>query len=632
MNRRMKMLLCLTIVTIAMVSSHLLTSAPTVTAAPSAAAGPVYLSPVAIVADKAGKTLYLAQSTANRIDVFDVASEKVTKSIAIGEPVSGLTLSIDESKLYVTTAVPAGHLCVVDIKSAKVTAKILVGHTPMSPVVSPDGKKVYVANRFGRQGTGVSIGSLSEVDLVAGKETKTGHVPREPTALDISKDGKTLIVANHLPATASDKDYAAAEVTIMDVADLADRTKHIQVKLPNGAMALRGVKVSPDGKLATVTHMLARFHLPTTQLERGWMNTNAISLIDVAKKTLVNTILLDDVDHGAANPWAIAWSANSETLCVSHAGTHEISVIDMPALQAKLDKAVAEKKDKEVQNDLSFLVGLRRRLKLAGNGPRCMTIIGAKAYVGEYFTDSISVLDIAPDSRPVAKAIALGPKQEMTIVRKGEMFFNDANLCFQMWQCCATCHPDGRTDGLNWDLMNDGMGNPKSSKSLLLAHKTPPSMITGIRAKAEVAVRAGIRFIQFAVRPEEDAKAIDEYLKSMTPIPSPFLVNGELSESAKRGKVLFEKKAGCAMCHSGKYFTDLEKYDVGTGKDSEAKKEFDTPTLIEVWRTAPYLYDGRAVTIVELLKPKYNPKDTHGTTTKLTEKEKADLAEYILSQ
>ncbi|MBC8373726.1 MAG: c-type cytochrome, partial [Planctomycetes bacterium] len=150
-------------------------------------------------------------------------------------------------------------------------------------------------------------------------------------------------------------------------------------------------------------------------------------------------------------------------------------------------------------------------------------------------------------------------------------------------------------------------------------------------AKAEVAVRAGIRFIQFAVRPEEDAKAIDEYLKSIKPMPSPFLVNGELSEAAKRGKVLFEKKAGCSACHSGKYYTDGEKYDVGTGKDSEAKKEFDTPMLIEVWRTAPYLYDGRAVTMLDLLQPKNNPKDMHGATTKLTEKERSDLAEYILS-
>ncbi|MCP4376691.1 MAG: c-type cytochrome, partial [bacterium] len=453
-------------------------------------------------------------------------------------------------------------------------------------------------------------------------------IPREPTALDISHDGTALFVANHLPATASDKDYAAAEVTIIDV---AGKVGPLQIKLPSGAMALRGLKISPDGKIAAVTHMLARFHLPTTHLERGWMNTNAISLIDVSAKKLINTILLDNVDHGAANPWAIAWTASSETLCVTHAGTHEISVINMPALQAKLAKAIAEKKGEKVPNDLSFLVGLRRRLKLAGNGPRCMAIIGTKVYVGEYFSDSLSVVDIDPEARPNPKAIALGPKQEMTEVRKGYRLFNDAEMCFQMWQSCATCHPDGRTDGLNWDLLNDGMGNPKSTKSLLLAHKTPPAMITAIRENAKAAVRAGIEKILFAVRPEEDAKAIDAYLMSMKPIPSPFLVNGELSESAKRGKLLFEKKAGCISCHDGKMHTDLNKYDVGTGKDSEARKEFDTPSLVEVWRTAPYLYDGRAVTIVELLKKKYNPNNTHGSTTDLDDDEKADLAEYILS-
>jgi len=616
-----------------MISSNFI---PARAAPTAAAAGPTYLSPREIVADKAGKTLYIAEKTAKQIAVFDIDSGKVTKTIPIGEPVSGLVLSPDESKLYVTAAIPQGKLCVVDVKGGKIEATIPVGHTPMSPVVSPDGKTVYLCNRFGYPGNLLSVGTIGVVDLAAGKQVLEIPVPREPTSADISKDGSVLIVANHLPATASDQDYAASEVTIIDTVTKKPLKgkdgKDVKIKLPNGAMSLRCVKVSPDGKFAGVTHMLARFHLPTTQLERGWMNTNAISIIDVPNRKLINTILLDDVDHGAANPWAIGWSADSKTLCVSHAGTHEISVIDVTALLAKLDKAVANKKAIEVQNDLSFLVGLRRRLKLAGVGPRCMAIVGKNAYVGEYFTDSLSVLDITPDARPVAKPIALGPKQEMTKIRQGELFFNDARLCFQMWQSCATCHPDARTDGLNWDLMNDGMGNPKSTKSLLLAHKTPPSMITGIRAKAEIAVRAGIRFIQFAVRPEEDAVALDEYLKSVKPIPSPFLVNGKLSADAEAGKKIFDDKAGCAMCHSGALFTDKQKYDVGTGKDSEAKKEFDTPTLVEVWRTAPYLYDGRAVTIAELLKPKYNPKDKHGTTTELTPKEVKQLTAFILSQ
>jgi len=604
----------------------------TVGAAPSAGGGggPADLSPIAMVADKAGKTLYVAEATAKQIAVFDIASGKVTKTIAIGEPVSGLALSPDESKLYVTAAIPKGKLFVIDVKGAKVAATIPVGHTPMSPVVSPDGKTVYVCNRFSYQGNLNSVGTVGVVDLAGGKQVAEIPTPREPYSMDISKDGSTLIVANHLPATASDQAYAAAELTIIDTVK-KEAVAAAKIKLPNGAMSLRCVKVSPDGKLAGVTHMLARFHLPTTQLERGWMNTNALSIIDVPNRKLINAVLLDDVDMGAANPWAIAWSADSKTLCVTHAGTHEISVIDVPALMKQLEKTVADKTADEVQNDLAFLVGLRRRLKVAGVGPRCMAVVGKKAYVGEYFTDSLSVVDIAPDVPVEIKPIPLGPKQKMTAVRKGEMFFNDARLCFQMWQSCGTCHPDARTDGLNWDLMNDGMGNPKSTKSLLLAHKTPPSMVTGIRARAEVAVRAGIRFIQFAVRPEEDAIAIDEYLKSLKPVPSPFLVDGKLSEAAVRGKKLFEGDTGCSVCHAGLLFTDKAKHDIGTGKGAEARKKFDTPGFVEVWRTAPYLYDGRAVTMLDVLSKKHNAKDAHGKTSKLTEKQKTDLATYILS-
>jgi cytochrome c peroxidase len=219
----------------------------------------------------------------------------------------------------------------------------------------------------------------------------------------------------------------------------------------------------------------------------------------------------------------------------------------------------------------------------------------------------------------------------MTIERKGQMLFNDAELCFQGWQSCASCHPsDARADALNWDLLNDGLGNPKNTKSLLLAHETPPAMITGIRENAEAGVRAGIRYIQFAVRPEEEAAAIDEYLKSLKPVPSPHLVDGKLSESAERGQKIFDK-AGCASCHTGLLHTDLKTHDVGTGKDLDKDRRFDTPTLVEVWRTSPYLYDGRATTIEEVLTI-YNPGDKHGVTSNLTEAEIKDLAEFILSQ
>jgi cytochrome c peroxidase len=137
-----------------------------------------------------------------------------------------------------------------------------------------------------------------------------------------------------------------------------------------------------------------------------------------------------------------------------------------------------------------------------------------------------------------------------------------------------------------------------------------------------MAVRAGIKFIQFAVRPEEDAVAIDEYLKSMKPVTSP-----HKGEAVQRGKAVFEK-AGCMKCHSDKYYTDKQHYDVGT--ESNGETEFDTPTLIETWRTGPYLHDGRAATMKDMLT-KFNAEDRHGKTSTLKAEELNDLIEYVLS-
>ena len=86
-------------------------------------------------------------------------------------------------------------------------------------------------------------------------------------------------------------------------------------------------------------------------------------------------------------------------------------------------------------------------------------------------------------------------------------------------------------------------------------------------------------------------------------MPSPHLVNGKLSAAAKRGQKLFnDSKVGCARCHTSRLFTDLKHHDVGTrGKFDQAVNQFDTATLIELWRTAPYLHDGSAATVRDVL-------------------------------
>ncbi|MCA9433475.1 MAG: YncE family protein, partial [Candidatus Omnitrophica bacterium] len=503
-----------------------------------------YASPLSLIADPSGGALYIAEDTGQQVAIFDIESETVTEKIPLNAPPTSLALTHDGNRLYVATASPKGQVAVIDIQNSKIIDSIPVGHTPQDLALSPDGSNLYVCNRFDNE--------VAVIDTETKQNLATIPVLREPVACALTPDGSILVVANHLPTGPGDGEYVAAKVTLIDT---QSNNVSANIQLPNGSTSLRGACVSPDGKYAYVTHILGRFHLPTTQLERGWMNTNALSVIDLEKMELLNTVLLDNVDLGAANPWGVVCTSDGRFLCVSHAGTHEVSVIDRSSLHEKLAKVTSGEpvtevsiSPEDVPNDLAFLVSIRRRLKLEGEGPRGLAVIGSRVYAAEYFTDSLGILDIDTDARPHAKSVPLKLTLSLSEDRRGEKLFHDATACFQHWQSCSSCHPDARVDGLNWDLLNDGMGNPKNTKNMLLAHQTPPAMSTGIRGDAETAVRAGIRFIFFVVPPEEDAEAIDAYLKSLEPVPSPHLVNGELSESAQRGKAIFEK-ARCNVCH-----------------------------------------------------------------------------------
>lgn len=595
-----------------------------------------WLSPNAVVSSRDGGTLFVSCATANRVLGVDVASGKVTRTMTLPASPTGLALSPDGQRLWVTCGSPEGLALAIDISRGRVVERIPTGHTPMAPVLSQDGGTLFVCNRFD--------GDVIVLDVRKGKgnELRRVKVQREPVAAALTGDGKYLLVANLLHNGRADGTNVAAVVSVIDT---GRGTVTKELRLPNGSGSLNDVQVSPDGKYAVVTHILSRFHLPTTQLDRGWMNTNAKTIIDLQRMEVINTVLLDNADRGAANPWGAAWSGDSGTLVVAHAGTHEVSVINFPAVMARLAKVPKEavpgqpmdytsatRKQSDVPNDLAFLVGSQRRIRLPDQlkGPRAVVMIGTKAYVAAYFSDTLAVLDTAAE-RPQWQTIELGPKPVMTGARLGEFYFHDAGICFQGWQSCSSCHPgEARVDALNWDLLNDGIGNPKNNKSLLLTIQTPPAMSRAVRETGEDAIRAGIRHILFTVQPPAVGEALDAYIKGLKPVPSPLLDSGGLSKAARRGKKLFnDKTVGCASCHPAGLLTDLQSYDVGTaGRYDKPGDTFDTPTLVEAWRTAPYLHDGSAATLMDVLTTG-NKGDEHGKTSHLDEQQLRDLAEYV---
>ncbi|MDR1486161.1 MAG: c-type cytochrome [Planctomycetaceae bacterium] len=606
---------------------------------------PSYKGPLAMVTSKDAAKIYIANHDGSEISILDVRTDKVVGTIPLGKKPNGIILSADGKTLYATSGGYGGVVQAIDLSSGKKIAEVETGHTPTDGVATPDGKKLYVCNRFNAD--------VSEFDLPDLKLVRKIKAVREPRGAVVTPDGKRVYVingtpndVNNVPEDENAQIIVSSLITVIDVPS----GKTTSIRLPNGSGSLHGVTITPDGRYIFITEVLARFQIPTTHLERGWTNTSGVSIIDTTKSSEPNggflaTVLLDDVYQGAANPWGITTSADGKLFCAAIAGTSEVITVDIEKMIAKLGTLKPDSENtggwstgkttyiSDVTNDLAFLVDIKKRFKIDGKGARPIALIGSNAYVGMYFSDTVQKIDVsAARSKPAE--IALGSKPVLTAVRRGEIYWNEASagFCFQSWHSCASCHPDARMDGYNWDLLNDGMGNPKNAKSLVWCQKTPPAMWTGVRATSAVCTRTGFQHILFVPPDEVVCKDIDEFVHSLEPELSPYLVNGKLSAKAERGKKIFEdKKVGCVTCHPAPLYTDKKMHDVNSKVYFDhGKTDFDTPTLVEIWRTAPYMHDGRYTDLKDVFK-KGKHGDVEGDVESLTDQQLDDLVEYLLS-
>ena len=127
---------------------------------------------------------------------------------------------------------------------------------------------------------------------------------RQPTTLLLGKDDINIHVTNFLPAQRADLDHVASAVTVIDRNSFS---KKKDIRLENGSNALRGMCESPDGKYLFISHNLGRFTVPTSQLQQGWMNTSALSVINTQTQEFEGAILIDEAESGAAGAWDGGW-------------------------------------------------------------------------------------------------------------------------------------------------------------------------------------------------------------------------------------------------------------------------------------------------------------------------------------
>jgi YVTN family beta-propeller protein len=259
-----------------------------------------------------------------------------------------------------------------------------------------------------------------------------------------------------------------------------------------------------------------------------------------------------------------------------------------------------------------------RRLALSGDGK---TLV-----VSNYLSDSLTVIDV--EKHQVIRHISLGGPP-VDAARRGEILFHSSKMTHLGLFTCASCHPDGGADGLNWDLTRDGVGNFMNTRSLLGVRDTAPYGWHGSSPTLADRVAGTLRTLH---RHEPQGTEVDDlvaYLKTLDP-PKPKPVPEKEKPAVERGQKIFFGKGKCSGCHRGESFQDGLRHDVGTRIEGDTQDAFDTPSLRGVGQTAPYLHHGQAESLEEIFT-KFNGRQNHGTGHLLNDLELSELVSFLKS-
>jgi len=561
--------------------------------------------------------------------VLNAKEGVVLQRIRVGRTPRGVAISPDGRQVFVTNSwddtVSVIDAAKIDSATETATRTIATGAEPYGVVVDHAGKTLYVANRISND--------VSVIDIASGAECKRLMAGRGASYLAISADGTRVYCTHVYPRIGAQRTVPQSEVTVIDTAREA-----VVERIPlQGVAGMFHIALSSDGRMGVVAQMRPKNLVPLAHVEHGWVFGHSLTVFGADAGGTIE-VPLDELEHYYSLQYGVAIAPDKSRILVTASGSDIVTVIDTKRLLA-----FAHSRQKPFVNDLSASANYVMARIAVGKNPRgvAMSPDGKRLYVANRMDDTLSVIDTT--SNKSVATIDLGGSKNISALRRGEQLFTTSRYAFQGQFSCANCHIDSTFDGLTWDLEPDGFGKDIVDNRLIedLSGTEPFKWNGGNPSMAqECGPRTEMYFYRSQSYSPPELADLVEYIYSLPPRPNRFrLPDGQLTAAQERGKAIFYRTVNkfgkaipeanqCGYCHSGPKHTSQKKFDVGTGKWTDRSPVFDTPQLVNIALTAPYLHDESAGSLEEIWTV-FNPHDQHGATNDLTKDELNDLIEYL---
>lgn len=561
--------------------------------------------------NKDGSRLACSNRDSGTVTIVRWPEMTVQHEISVGHHPEGVAW-LGQSAIVACCVYGNDEVVLIDTEAGQVLRRIPVFDEPYGIVSSSDGRRLYVTLEY--------PGQVICLDADTGKRLQQWDVGSLPRGLAIAADDQSLLVT----------EYLTARVIRVDTTDGRILQTWDGASTDNLG---RQIVISPSGTRAYLTHIRSRVtaahgngsifpYVSVVRLEGEKQGTRLRVPMDTIRGTRVT-----------ANPWDCDVTPDGKSLCVVFAGTNDMYICRIIG-------------DDYVELDYQTAIQL-------GSNPRAVRCVPDGSAVLVYNALDFELVAFSlRDGKEISRiTVTQNPLSEQLLLGKKLFYTALSPMTSRGWISCSSCHPDGDADGRTWQ-QPEGLRNTQSMAGLAWTHPLHWSADRDEVQDFEHTIRGRLMQgpgLMKGLLPDSMAEkitgrsasldALAAYTNSHRFPMSPHAKQG-LTESAKRGRDLFHSaETKCAVCHKGPFYTDSQPFandkllthDVGTGVDDTTElmgPRYDTPTLLGIYRSAPYLHHGKAATLRDVLTTE-NRQDRHGKTSHLASAQVDDLVEFL---